>query len=73
MNLTDTHTHLHFDQYQSDIDAVIKRAQSENVQQILTLGTDIESSQASLTIANKFLQRQASIPPMSLAPSRKIS
>jgi len=54
MNLTDTHTHLHFDQYQSDIDAVIERARVENIQRILTLGTNLESSRASLEIAKKF-------------------
>jgi TatD DNase family protein len=54
MNLTDTHTHLHFDQYQSDIDAVIERARAENIQRILTLGTNLESSRASLNIAKKF-------------------
>lgn len=53
MKLSDTHSHLHFDQYQDDIDVVVERARTANVQRILTLGTDLESSLASLDIARK--------------------
>jgi TatD DNase family protein len=54
MNLTDTHTHLHFDQFRSDIDKVIQRAQKEGVKKILTLGTDLKSSQRALEISKKY-------------------
>jgi TatD DNase family protein len=54
MKLSDTHSHLHFDQYQNDIDAVVERARTANVQRILTLGTDLDSSLASLGIARNY-------------------
>ena len=54
MNLTDTHTHLHFDQFHDDIDEVIQRAQQEGIKKILTLGTDLPSSQHTVEISKKY-------------------
>ncbi len=51
MRLSDTHTHLHFDQYAADLSAVIHRAEQGGVERILTLGTDYSSSLKSLEIA----------------------
>ncbi|MBN2365522.1 MAG: TatD family deoxyribonuclease [Calditrichaeota bacterium] len=54
MNFTDTHTHLHFDQYRDDLDEVIKRAGQAGIKKILTLGTDPASSRDTLSIAHRF-------------------
>jgi TatD DNase family protein len=54
MYITDTHTHLHFDQYALDLEEVIRRAQERGVQRILTLGTDYHSSFQSLQISQKY-------------------
>jgi TatD DNase family protein len=52
--LTDTHTHLHFDQYSTDLSEVIDRAQTAGVRKILTLGTDLPSCHQSIKIARRF-------------------
>jgi len=54
MLLADTHTHLHFNHYQTDLPGVLKRAQDNGVQRILTLGTDYHSSCSTVNIANKY-------------------
>ncbi len=54
MLLTDTHTHLHFEQFREDLSEVIERARTGNVHRILTLGTDLDSSLQSLDIANRY-------------------
>lgn len=52
--LTDTHTHLHFDQYEKDLPAVVQRARQAGVQKILTLGTELHSSRQSIEIASRY-------------------
>jgi len=52
--LTDTHTHLHFEQYEADLAEVIERARSTGIEKILTLGTDLPSCQQAIKIARKF-------------------
>ncbi len=52
--LTDTHTHLHFDHYSADIEEVVHRAQQAEVERILTLGTDGESSLTSAKLSLRF-------------------
>jgi len=54
MYITDTHTHLHFDQYATDLEEVIVRARERGVQRILTLGTDYHSSLQSQQISQKY-------------------
>jgi TatD DNase family protein len=54
MQLTDTHTHLHFENFSEDLPAVIARAETTNVYRILTLGTDLDTSRRSLDIANRY-------------------
>ena len=54
MRLTDTHTHLHFDQYQIDLAEVVRRAIDENVYRILTLGIDLDSGREAAKIANNY-------------------
>jgi TatD DNase family protein len=65
MQLTDTHSHLHFEHFREDLPAVIGRAQSANICRILTLGTDLDSSRQSLDIANRndFIYAAAGIHP----------
>lgn len=52
MIFIDTHTHLHFEEFDEDRDAVITRAQEAGVSQIITLGTGLTSSRQTLEIAN---------------------
>lgn len=52
--LTDTHTHLHFEQYAADLSEVIDRAYSAGVEKILTLGTDLSSCRQTIQIARRF-------------------
>lgn len=51
MIFIDTHTHLHFEEFNSDREAVIARAREAGVGQIITLGTGLASSRATLEIA----------------------
>lgn len=50
----DTHTHLHFEEFDEDRDAVLSRAQKAGVSQIITLGTGLSSSRQTLKIANTY-------------------
>jgi TatD DNase family protein len=72
MKLTDTHTHLHFDQYRSDIEAVVSRAREAGIRKILTLGTDLPSSISSLNIARRhdFVYAAAGIHPTDVLNSQ---
>ncbi len=47
----DTHTHLHFEQYDKDRSEVIKRAIDSNVRRIITLGIDQTSSLQAIEIS----------------------
>lgn len=49
--LVDTHCHLYFDSYQPDLDAVLERAWQAGVQKILVPGIDLESSRATIRLA----------------------
>ena len=44
----DTHAHLDFDEFQSDLTGVLERARSAGVDRILSVGTDIEASRRAL-------------------------
>lgn len=50
----DTHCHLHFPEYQSDLESVISRAQSSGVQYFINVGTDLKSSKASIQLSEKY-------------------
>jgi TatD DNase family protein len=54
MYLTDTHTHLHFEQYAADLGDVLRRAQDQGVVKILSLGTDYASSLQTLQISDQY-------------------
>jgi len=53
MTYIDTHTHLHFEQFATDREAVLERACAAGVRAIITLGTGVSSSQYSLSIAHQ--------------------
>jgi TatD DNase family protein len=51
MDLFDTHAHLHFPDFDADRDAVLARAREAGVRRMLTIGTDVPTSQAAIDIA----------------------
>ena len=53
MNLIDTHCHIYYDKYH-DIDEVIDRALENNVSKMICVGVDIESSNKSIELAEKY-------------------
>ncbi|HDN80959.1 MAG: hydrolase TatD [Chloroflexi bacterium] len=53
MELVDSHTHLDFPQFAGDREEAIKRAWEAGVRLIVNVGTDIESSRASIALAEK--------------------
>ncbi|MCK6619571.1 MAG: TatD family hydrolase [Calditrichaceae bacterium] len=53
MTYIDTHTHLHFEEFDGDREAVITRAREAGVAQIITLGTGLTSSTQTLEIARR--------------------
>lgn len=56
MKLTDTHCHLHFENFREDLPQVIDRAREAGVRRILTLGTELSSSRESLAIAERYAE-----------------
>ncbi|GAB4340301.1 MAG: TatD family hydrolase [Calditrichia bacterium] len=54
LHYTDTHAHLHFDNFQEDLTAVVERAEAAGIDRILTLGTETESSTSAVNIAEQF-------------------
>lgn len=53
MVLTDTHCHLDFDQYQSDLIAVLDRSRAAGLQRILVPGIDLNSSREILSLVER--------------------
>ncbi len=51
MGFVDTHVHLHFPDFDSDRAEVMKRAQSAGADCFINVGTDLESSKASIQLA----------------------
>ena len=51
--LFDTHAHLHFPDFEPDLDAVLARAREAGVRRMVTIGTDAETSRAALAIAER--------------------
>ncbi len=50
----DTHTHLDFNKYDKDREVVIQRAIKNNIMAIITIGTDIPSSEKAIELAEKY-------------------
>jgi TatD DNase family protein len=53
-SLTDTHCHLDFQRFDEDREQVIERARNAGVTRILNPGIDLESSQASIKLAEEY-------------------
>ncbi|MFO7832103.1 MAG: TatD family nuclease-associated radical SAM protein [Desulfuromonadaceae bacterium] len=51
--LVDTHAHLDGSRFVEDLDLVLKRAADSGVHSIITVGCDLESSRASVRLANE--------------------
>jgi TatD DNase family protein len=56
MNLTDTHCHLDFRNYQGDRETVLTRAWEAGLERILVPGIDLQTSQAAIELADKYPQ-----------------
>jgi TatD DNase family protein len=54
--LIDTHAHLDFPDFASDLDAVLARATEAGVTRIITIGTSIEGSCRAVALAEKYPQ-----------------
>ena len=54
--LTDTHAHLDYPEFQADLPGVLARAEAAGVTRLICIGTGIESSLASIGIAEKWSQ-----------------
>lgn len=52
MHLIDSHAHLDFSEFDDDRLETINRAKSSGIEKIINVGTDLESSQKSVKIAN---------------------
>lgn len=61
MNLTDTHIHLHFPQYDADRSEVIQRAIRGGVTSFLNIGTDLENSRQAVAVAEQYPEVYASV------------
>jgi TatD DNase family protein len=59
--IIDTHAHLDFPEYKTDLDTVLSRAKEANVGCIINVGTNLTSSQKSIDLANRFKNIYASI------------
>jgi len=57
----DTHTHLQFESYNDDRELVIQRAIKNDIDAMITIGTDIKSSRDALDLAKKFAVVFASV------------
>ena len=51
MRLFDTHAHLHFPEFASDLDAVLERARAAGVAGVVTIGTDAATNRAAVAMA----------------------
>ncbi len=61
MELYDTHSHLDYPEFNADIETVVKRAKDSGVSRIISVGTDIGSSQRAIAISERFEQVYAAV------------
>ncbi|TXH07485.1 MAG: TatD family deoxyribonuclease [Candidatus Moraniibacteriota bacterium] len=57
----DIHTHLYWDSYDADRDAVITRAHAAGIETMFTIGCTVEESQRCIALAEKYPEIYASI------------
>ncbi|MBN1368150.1 MAG: TatD family hydrolase [Dehalococcoidales bacterium] len=61
LNIIDTHAHLDMPQFDSDREAVIKRAVAAGVSRIITNGIDLESSREAIKLAERYSSVYATV------------
>ena len=61
MDLIDTHAHLDYPDYESDLEAVIQRATESGVTRIISIGTGVASSCRAVALAERFTNLYAVI------------
>lgn len=54
MDLIDSHCHINDKQFNEDIGEVVERAKANGISQLICVGTDIESSEKAIKIADEF-------------------
>lgn len=54
MNYIDTHCHLDLPEYHQDLESVINQAFAARVEQLINIGTDLLTSQASINLAHRY-------------------
>ena len=54
MMLVDTHVHLHFPDFQSEVDLIIERARAAGIRYFINVGTDLKSSRESVALAHRY-------------------
>lgn len=59
--LIDSHAHIYYKDYAGDFEAMLKRADDAGVSAIIVVGTDIESSQESVRLSEKYPQLYAAV------------
>lgn len=59
--LIDTHAHLDFNHFNKDREEVIKRALEGGIEKIINVGTNLESSRKSISLAGKYNNIYASV------------
>lgn len=52
--MIDVHCHLNFHSFEKDVDEVIKKAKEDGVEEIINVGTSLESSQKAIELAQKY-------------------
>ena len=57
----DSHCHIYYDTFNSDIENVINKAQDAGVKRLICIGVDLESSESCINLANKFKNVYATI------------
>ena len=50
MKFVDTHCHIYYDKYKDDLDQVVDRAIENNIEKIICVGVDLDSSVKSIEI-----------------------
>jgi TatD DNase family protein len=56
MTLIDSHTHLFFEDFRADLDAVLQRAHDAGVVQMVVPGTDLPTSRQAVELADRYPQ-----------------
>ncbi len=50
----DTHSHIHFEQFEDDRESVLQRAINNKVHSIIDIGTDVDTSQQAIALAENY-------------------